>query len=228
MLWLPGGVLTVPAMFIAGTAASAHCVLMCGSFSVHQARTSSRLAAGSAMTLLYAGRACGYALMGAISGGFGQAVLQALPAARLGFALQLASALILLGTGIWMSTRRLAPSPVCCSTPRFPFMNQLPAPLLPLTRGLAWALIPCGLLYAVLGMAAFSGNALQGALLTTAYALGGTPALAAVGWRFRRRKTSLAGRPAAAQWMIAFALASIAGLLWFGVGAELPWCSAPH
>ena len=38
MIWLPGSLLTAPALLLAGAAASVHCVAMCGALSAHQTR----------------------------------------------------------------------------------------------------------------------------------------------------------------------------------------------
>jgi sulfite exporter TauE/SafE len=52
--------------------------------------------------------------------------------------------------------------------------------------GMANGLLPCGLVYATLGIAVASGEALTGALAMTAFGLGTTPTLAVVALSVRR------------------------------------------
>lgn len=61
--------------------------------------------------------------------------------------------------------------------------------------GMVWALLPCGLLYSALLVAAFTANALEGALVMAMFALGGGLVLTAFPWlwsRINRSQTPLA------------------------------------
>ena len=47
-------------------------------------------------------------------------------------------------------------------------------------RGLLWGLLPCPLLWAVLGLATLAGDAIQGGMLTLAFGIGTSPLLLAM------------------------------------------------
>jgi sulfite exporter TauE/SafE len=116
-LWVPGAMLSAPALFLAGTAAGPHCALMCGSLSVYHARAAKgRIGLGSALLWTHAGRMLGYALFGAAAGAMGQPLLRRLPEVLLGRGLQGAAAAAILLTGAWMAFTRQA-TPNCCHKP---------------------------------------------------------------------------------------------------------------
>jgi uncharacterized protein len=99
----------------------------------------------------------------------------------------------------------------------------------PLVLGVAWALLPCGLLYSALMVAMVSGNAEQGALVMMAFAAGSSVSLAAAPLLWHR----LAGAgPAWGQLGVRVAGASLAATaiwaLWMGIAHnQAPWCVAP-
>ncbi|MDP3293998.1 MAG: sulfite exporter TauE/SafE family protein, partial [Nevskia sp.] len=185
MIWLPGAVLTAPAMLLAGTAASVHCAAMCGALSAHQTRAASGgLPLPAALAWLHGGRVLGYGLLGAATGTVGQALLTHLPSPEYGRLIQSGASLVLVAIGVRLLRKRPR-TPSCCqgAMARKPGAGRLAL----LLRGLAWAAVPCGLLYSVLLLSALSGNGFDGGLLAAAFALGGTPLLAAIGWRSARR-----------------------------------------
>jgi sulfite exporter TauE/SafE len=100
----------------------------------------------------------------------------------------------------------------------------------PLVLGSLWSLMPCGLLYSALMVAALAGSVVGGAAVMAAFALGTSVALVAVPWLWLR----LRGSPAAqgsGQWGVrlaglALALSS-AWALWMAlVHNAAPWCVA--
>lgn len=212
-------VLSVPALLLAGGAASIHCVAMCGAVSARQAQAAPHLPPLQALALLHAGRVFGYALLGALAGAIGQALLRHLPDPSFGRTLQALAAVLLIVAGV----RRLqTPTmPICCrsASPRPPSRSSV----LMVLRGSAWAAVPCGLLYSVLLLAALSGTPADGALLTGAFALGGTPLLALVGWRSRRRWPH---RHAGA-WLIAIGVLSFATTVLIPSDPLRSWCATP-
>lgn len=170
--------LTLPAMMAAGLGSSAHCALMCGALGAGPLQQRSGLSRLQALAWLQAGRVAGYSMFGAVAGAAGGRVIALLPDARYGLALQLGAALVLVSTGVYQlraSRRGLAP---CCAAEPASMVNA-PARLRLLVRGLLWAAVPCGILYGVLALAAFSGSAVNGAAILGAFALGTIPALAA-------------------------------------------------
>ncbi len=219
MIGLPIAVLSAPALLLAGTAASVHCVAMCGALSAQQSRAAGELPMLKALALLHGGRVLGYAALGALAGGIGQGLLRHLPDPSFGRALQMLAAalLIVIGTRLLLQKPALA----ACCIPAVQARRTV-APLGVLLRGFAWAAVPCGLLYSVLLLAALSGSPFDGALLAGAFALGGTPLLAVVGWRSR----TAAPRRRAGWWLIAIGLLSLATTVFMPSDALRNWCAA--
>ncbi|MBX6419751.1 MAG: sulfite exporter TauE/SafE family protein [Nevskia sp.] len=226
---IPLGVpLTVPALFAAGLASSLHCTFMCGALNAAQARTRGAVGLNQALLLIHGGRVAGYAGLGAAAGALGQSLIHALPATAAGGAVQAAAAAALIGIGLrqWRAPARAAHD--ACHVPRAGFAARFPARLrLPL-QGLCWALLPCGILYGALLLAAFSGGALSGALLLLAFGLGTLPLLYAGGGLFAatarpspqlRRVSGLA--------LVALGLASFAAVLLHPAWLPGLWCHTP-
>jgi hypothetical protein len=225
VIWIPGGLLTAPALFLAGAAASVHCAVMCGALSVHHARSAPELSAREALLWTHGGRVAGYAAMGSIAGAAGQAVLRHLPAVELGRGVQMMAALALVAVGIWLLLRRPRSSPACCRIPGAQATAHWPVRMRLLARGLLWALLPCGLLYAVLLLSAMSASAVSGAMLTAAFALGGSPLLALIGWSGRHRPAAELANRAAGLWLIGLGAIGVIAPIVFGSGGVIAWCA---
>lgn len=165
-----GLVLGAPAMLLLGLSTSPHCALMCAPLTQF-AGARGGLRAPLALNL---GRLSSYAALGALAGGVGGALLLALERSGVGQALRWAVVVMLLVLAAlqWRASR---PRPACCAAQRAPQLQRLP----PYLRGLLWGLLPCPLLYAVLGLAALSGGAAQGALLLLSFGVGTAPLLLA-------------------------------------------------
>ena len=93
--------------------------------------------------------------------------------------------------------------------------------------GVLWALLPCGLLYSALLVAAMTGSAAQGAGVMALFALGSGVSLMAGPWLWLRLRG-----PGSGQWAIRLAglalFASSSWALWMGlVQNTAPWCVAP-
>jgi sulfite exporter TauE/SafE len=198
---IPGGVLTVPALFLAGAASSLHCALMCGALSGAQARLQRGIGAGQATALVHAGRIGGYAALGALAGSLGAHLLQLLPAAGAARWLQGLAAVALIVIGVQqfvaaMQRRRRGTG--CCAPPQAVALQRwMPQRLQLFVRGAAWALLPCGVLYSMVLLAAFSASAATGAMLMSAFAAGSAPLLIAAGvaaaWRPQHWRLSQLG-----------------------------------
>lgn len=94
----------------------------------------------------------------------------------------------------------------------------------PVVIGTLWALMPCGLLYSALMVAALTGNVAEGALSMALFALGSSVSLWAGPWLLLKLKSLGDGR-----WGIriaGLALTVISGwALWMGlVHNQAPWC----
>jgi sulfite exporter TauE/SafE len=141
-------------------------------------------------TLAYnAGRVVSYMAAGAALGGMG-AVLQDIAPLRTGqFVLKGLAGLMMLGVGLhlaglWPTFARLER----LGAPLWTRVRPLVARLLPIRSharaamvGLLWGSMPCGLVYAALGVALGTGSAIHGALTMLAFGIGTLPALMAMG-----------------------------------------------
>lgn len=170
--------LTIPALFAAGLAASPHCGLMCGALQVSQLQTRGRLPLSRALLMLHLGRISGYAVLGALAGSLGQWLLRDLPQAQWGRWIQMAAAVLLVGVGVVQYRGR---GHGRCHIPLRHLLQAMPAQLRLYLQGLAWAALPCGVLYSMFGLAALSGSTLFGALLLAAFGLGSLPVLGGSG-----------------------------------------------
>ena len=93
--------------------------------------------------------------------------------------------------------------------------------------GVLWALLPCGLLYSAVLVAAMTSSAAQGAGVMALFALGSSVSLMAGPWLWLRLRGQGSDR-----WAIRIAglalLASSAWALWMGlVHNTAPWCLSP-
>ena len=203
----------MPAVFMAGVAASPHCSLMCGPWQALQLRGRGAVPIRHALGFLHGGRIAGYAALGAAAGAAGSRLVFLLPPVSAGGAMQAASAVALALLGAVQLSRR--PRAACCP-PAAGSPRTLAA------RGLLWALMPCASLYAMLPLALFSGSALAGAGLLAAFGAGTLPALGASGGMLAR--LGLRPSPLAASVLIG---AGVLGLLGAGaLPAFAAWCQA--
>ena len=97
----------------------------------------------------------------------------------------------------------------------------------PLFLGVLWSLLPCGLLYSALLVAALTGSMLEGAAVMALFALGSSVSLMAGPWLWLRLRKQGSG-----QWAIRLAglalLTTSAWALWMGlVHDTAPWCLTP-
>jgi sulfite exporter TauE/SafE len=162
----------------AGLAASLHCLAMCGPLACASLGPSTARSRLSARASYHLGRLVAYTLLGALAGAVGAPALAwAAPlrwvAPWLMLVFLLASAL---GAG-----RHLALPPALSRLAERGM--RLSSGLSPTLRagaiGAATPLLPCGLLYLVLGAAMVAGSAGRGAQVMGSFALGGAPALLA-------------------------------------------------
>ena len=95
--------------------------------------------------------------------------------------------------------------------------------------GLVWGLMPCGLLYSALLVAALSPGLWQGAAVMLLFALGSSASLLAGPWLWRRLGTA---GPQSGAWAVRLAGAALFAMsvwaLWMGwVHHTAPWCLSP-
>lgn len=211
-----------------GLAGGPHCVAMCGAACGGIGRVGDGRETRS-LWIFQAGRVAGYSAMGAMSAasiqGLGWLTVQSAalrPVWTLFHASALMLGLVLLfqatqpvwledtGRAIWARVRRAQPGASA-----------------PLLLGMLWALLPCGLLYSALLVAALSANAAEGAAVMALFAIGSSVSLMAGPWLWLRLRRYDSDR-----WAVrisGFALAGISGwALWAGLFQNAaPWCLPP-
>ncbi len=99
--------------------------------------------------------------------------------------------------------------------------------LAPLLVGALWALMPCGLLYSALMVAALSGRPIDGALTMALFAIGSSLSLWVGPWLWLRLQTL--GDGAWGMRLAGLALFAVSAWgLWMGlVHDQAPWCITP-
>jgi sulfite exporter TauE/SafE len=186
------------AMFGAGLASGVHCVAMCGGIvaafdagarPVIPIRPARQPDAALRRFAFNAGRIGTYAAAGAVAALLGMATYSAgvLPGQQ-ALGIVIAVALLLMGLALLGFGRVLAPLEALGLplwrrlAPRAAAMLSARAPFHAFAAGALWGFLPCAMVYAALGAAAFAGSPLRGALAMLAFGLGTLPFLLAAGW----------------------------------------------
>lgn len=212
---------------VMGVVGGPHCVAMCGAACAGISRAAGQQGARALWTFQVS-RMLGYALMGAFAAGSVQglawlgtntSVIRPVWTMFHVAALLLGLALVLrarqpawiddLAQGVWRRVR--------------PVLVRLGAKA-PVVLGVAWALMPCGLLYSALLMASLSASALDGALIMALFALGTSVSLTAGPWLLLRLRGGASGA-----WAIRLAGLALMGMsgwaLWMGITQPTGlWC----
>jgi len=181
---------TLTAGLFAGLLGSAHCLGMCagisGLFAVRS--EASVLRNKMPLALAYnAGRIISYIGLGTVVAVFGSAIVAAIPNIAGPVRLLSGIVIVLIGLQIAFNWRILQPieqlgvhvwrrvSPAA--------QNLLPVTTIPrsLGLGLLWGLLPCGLVYSMLILAAATADPVAGALTMAAFGIGTTPAMLVTG-----------------------------------------------
>ena len=205
-----------------------HCVAMCGAAcaGLGQAAGAKK---NSALLSFQLGRVVGYALLGALAAasmqGLGWLTVQSAALRPVWSLFHVAATLlglVLLWTArqpVWLERAGRAlwsrAQAVGAGSGGAPFV-----------LGVVWALLPCGLLYSALLVAAMAGGPLDGAAVMALFALGTsvTMTLAPIIWLRLQ-----SGGPNAGAWGVRLAGAALAGssawALWMGLMHDnAPWC----
>jgi sulfite exporter TauE/SafE len=210
-----------------GLAGGPHCVAMCGAAcaGLGQSAGERRVQALSAFQL---GRLGGYSMLGALAAlsveGLGWLTTQSAAIRPLWTLLHLAA--MALGLLLLLQARQ----PVWLDQParrlwaRVRRFHERRGALAPLLVGALWALMPCGLLYSALMVAALTSSAGEGALTMALFALGSSASLWAGPWLWLRLQTW--GDGAWGMRLAGLALLGVSGWgLWMGlVHDQAPWC----
>jgi sulfite exporter TauE/SafE len=228
-----------------GLAGGPHCLAMCGSVCAGIGRSAQKQGAGqgtSAMLLFQLGRIAGYSTLGAVAAstmqGVGWLSTQSAVFRPVWTLLHLFAFLVGLlllwraeqpvwldgmGRSIWRRVQAM--------TAHLKLRNGGAVIL-----GFLWALMPCGLLYGALLVAALSNSPLEGAGVMALFALGSAVVLTAGPWlwlRMRGFKPSGVAGVSSGAWgvrLAGLALAASSGwALWMGlVEYQAPWCLVPQ
>jgi uncharacterized protein len=219
-----------------GLAGGPHCVAMCGAACAALGSAKPGQVTGTrAMWLFQLGRLAGYSALGAFAAasmqGLGWLSVQSAALRPVWSLLHVAAALLglmLLVQGrqpLWLElgARRVWTRMRVYLTGT----GRVAGLTAPLALGTVWALLPCGLLYSALLVAALSADAAQGAGVMALFALGSGLSLMAGPWLWLRLRG-----PGSGQWAVRLAgaalLASSAWALWMGlVHDAAPWCVSP-
>jgi sulfite exporter TauE/SafE len=199
------GALTLGAALLLGFAASGHCLVMCGGISAALGMGTARDARGRmrpAIILTYQlGRIFSYAVAGLLLSGIFGGLVSLLDIESVRRTLRAISALaLLLGALVAFGGVHLDLKIGRKLWPRIAPIGRRLLPVNTLPRGFAfgmvWGWMPCGFVYSVLLIATLQLDAVNGALIMTAFGLGTAPALfiAAVG---AERLRGFASRPGA-------------------------------
>lgn len=220
-----GGSLTTA--FLVGLLGGVHCVGMCGGIVGTLTMGLPRAVRGHLVAQLpfqlayNAGRVAGYTLAGALMGGLGSLLLQALPLQQAQRILYGVAALFMLAMGLYLGgwwrgliwLERVG-------APLWRRLEPLGRRLLPVSSpwqalglGLVWAWIPCGLVYSVLIWCVSAGSAARGAALMLAFGVGTLPNLLGISFL-----AGAAARLGEALWM-----RRSAGLLVLAFGVYALW-----
>ncbi len=176
-----------------GIAGGPHCLAMCGSACMGMTRWPGQSAARS-LCLFQTGRLIGYAALGAIAAMSMNTVgwlASETPVLRPMWSMMHVAAVL---WGLWLIWH--AEQPLWLSRTANAIWKRVSRhagradshSLSTLWLGMAWALLPCGLLYSALLVAAFTSGALQGAMVMAAFALGGGLALTVFPWFWSQLK----------------------------------------
>lgn len=221
----------LPLVLLAGLLGSSHCIGMCGPFALTIGQAAPNLRQNLVRQLLYtSGRVFTYAVLGAAVGFGGWRIAQAMPAVvNLPAILAISAGLLLVWQGLLSAgvlrfgKAKLGNDPCLAGSFFATFLTGRQG-LDVFLAGLFTGLLPCGLLYAMLALAASSTNIFLAMATMIVFGLGTMPVMVATGLSgsllgagARRKLYSLAA------WCVV-----ATGMLSVGRGVaflELPWFS---
>jgi len=189
---MPPGQLEFGGAILLGLFGAGHCIAMCGGIMTAVGLRAAPAGGGMsrarplAQTALYsAGRVGSYMALGAAVGAVGAALTEMLADALM--LLRTVAGLLLIamgayvagfGAGLW---RGLAALEAIGGGPWRTVLQlraRVPHALEPLVLGVAWGLLPCGLVYGALAWTAATADPLRAALLMLGFGMGTLPAVA--------------------------------------------------
>ncbi len=214
-----------------GLAGGPHCIAMCGAACAGIGQAAAPRGT-QAIGMFQVGRVAGYAALGAVASatmqGLGWLTVQSAALRPLWTMVHVAA--IMLGLLLLIQARQ----PAWLETgarrvwARVRSATQSMGLVAPLGLGVAWALLPCGLLYSAVMVAALAGSVPGGAAVMALFALGSGVSLWAGPWLLLKLGNRT-DRPWGMR-LAGLALLLTAGWgLWMGlVHDQAPWCVVPR
>ena len=176
-----------PLVFAAGLLGSSHCIGMCGGFALAIGGSSSSLSANLGRQLTYTGgRVFTYAFLGAAAGFGGWRLADAVPQLiNLPALLAIVAGCVLVYQGLraagWLGRPAKAAKGPCLAGSIFSTFLTAPGLTNAFLAGLLTGMMPCGLLYGMLALAASSQNVWLGAAAMALFGLGTAPIMILTG-----------------------------------------------
>lgn len=173
---------------VAGLLGSSHCIGMCGGFALSLGVGAGGWRAAAARQSVYSlGRLFCYAFLGAVAATLGARLVGATPTwvnASAWLSVAAGGLLLYLGAeaaGLIPRKGKRASTPPCLASGLYGALLRGPTSLHAFAAGVFTGFLPCGLLYAMLSLAAASASPLQGAAIMAVFAAGTAPAMIAIG-----------------------------------------------
>ena len=178
----------LPLVFIAGVLGSSHCIGMCGPFALTIGSGAADWKAVLGRQMIYTfGRVFTYAVFGAVAGASGLYLHQKMPTlVNVAAVLAIVAGLFLLYQGLLAARviRRRHPNTAavpCLASEFFATFLKSPGHHNIFLTGLLTGMLPCGLVYGFVALAASSGDLVAGASLMIAFGLGTAPVMILTG-----------------------------------------------
>lgn len=175
-------------LMMGGLLGSSHCIGMCGGFAVLLGMNTGSLLKNLCRQLVYSsGRLMSYITLGAVAGTAGQKLVDALPAwINVPAVLCLVSGAFLLNEGLNNFGLRIRSvqgksTMGCLLRPIFSTVFRRPGIQKAFLAGILTGLLPCGLVYAFVSLAASAGSFASGAATMAAFGIGTFPLMMFVG-----------------------------------------------
>ena len=223
----------VAAAFVAGLAASAHCLAMCGGIAGALSVRADGRADRFASLRYNLARIASYGIAGALAGTAGRVLLQTFDVQRLSIVLRVAAGLVMLAAAarLLLGWRLLDPLE---SLGARAWRRLVPIGRLASSRndalrsvglGLAWGALPCAMSYSMLLLAATTADAVAGTTVMLAFGAGTLPSMLGAGLVLQgvgRRFVGLGnGQRIAGALLLAFGLWTAGNAVWHARGGAV-------
>ncbi len=201
--------------FAAGLLGSLHCVGMCGPLATLGCRAVRNGNGVTAPLLFAAGKFVSYSLLGILAGLAGAAFVRGGVSTKTAAVVSIVGAGLILAVIVAARVRSLtAKGPLARVSMMISRAAMKAGWKAPLLLGFAAAVLPCGLLYAMVARSAASGETMTSMMIMQAFGLGTTPALVGLGSLIQRLPQRFARYGSSAGEVVLVISAAV--LLWRG------------